>query len=191
MLFWLFVITFAICFGIAFFTSSMYKQKKQIVEDAYRVYDKYNWTNDINKCNQARKEYNDKEYSFEKWKRSRIGKFCTLFGDSDQMTSCIFFGLTCFLGIAIAGMLMGICGANIDTPKEEARLRAAREVLVYELESDIYNDFGDDVVGKKELFTQIREFNTELAEYKAYSNNFWIGIFYPDATKNIDPILLS
>jgi hypothetical protein len=72
-----------------------------------------------------------------------------------------------------------------------ARLETERECLVYELENNLYNDNGDDVVGKKELYSQIRKFNTEVAYNKTMNDNLWVGIFYSDAYESIEPILLK
>jgi hypothetical protein len=72
-----------------------------------------------------------------------------------------------------------------------ARLEAERECLVYELENNLYDDNGDDVVGKKELYSQIRKFNTKIAYNKTMNNNIWYGIFYSNAYENIKPIPLE
>ena len=41
-------------------------------------------------------------------------------------------------------------------------------------------DEDDDVVGKKELYNQIQDWNTDLAYYQNIQDNFWIGIYYPN-----------
>ena len=63
---------------------------------------------------------------------------------------------------------------------ERAMLEAEYETLCWEVENQVYNDGGDDVVGKKELYNQVREWNKDLARNQYYEKNFWVGIFYPD-----------
>lgn len=63
---------------------------------------------------------------------------------------------------------------------ERVRLEAEYETLCWEVENQVYHDGGDDVVGKKELYNQVREWNKNLASNQYYEKNFWIGIFYPD-----------
>lgn len=50
--------------------------------------------------------------------------------------------------------------------------------LVYQLENNLYDNDND--LGKKELYNQIQEWNEDLAEGKAFQNDFWLGAFYPD-----------
>lgn len=52
------------------------------------------------------------------------------------------------------------------------------ETLVYQYENDLYDNDND--VGKKELLSEIQDWNEDLARYKAFQKNFWVGIFIPD-----------
>lgn len=61
-----------------------------------------------------------------------------------------------------------------------------REALVYQLENDMYSN--DNEVGKFELYTQIKEFNEDLAYCKAMNNNIFIGCFTYNFYEKIDYI---
>jgi hypothetical protein len=97
-----------------------------------------------------------------------------------------------WIGFAVF-LIMSCCvvSATINQKPTFASLEAERGCLVYELENNLYNDGGDDVVGKKELYTQIRDFNKNLAYNKAKNENPWIGIFYSDSYSLIEPIPLE
>lgn len=68
----------------------------------------------------------------------------------------------------------------ISAPATRAKLEAEYEVLSWEVENNIYVDNGDDVVGKKELYNQVRDWNANLATHKVGEKNFWYGIFIPN-----------
>ena len=94
---------------------------------------------------------------------------------------------------SICCMIMGavIFGEHIGAPAHLEALKAEREVLVWEIENAVYNDSGDDVVGKKELYNQVREWNKELAKNKTNEKNFWYGIFIPNIYGGLEPIELK
>ena len=50
--------------------------------------------------------------------------------------------------------------------------------LTYQLENHLYDNDND--VGKKELYKEIREWNEDLAYYRAIQDDFWVGIFVPN-----------
>ena len=74
---------------------------------------------------------------------------------------------------------------------KDAAMQAEYEALVYQMENDIYNDGGDDVVGKKELYDEVKEWNSDLATAKIYVKDFWWGIFWPNYYENLQPIELK
>lgn len=59
-----------------------------------------------------------------------------------------------------------------------AENKARYESLTYQYENDLYDNDND--LGKKELMNEIREWNEDLAWYKANQTDFWIGVFIPD-----------
>ena len=94
-------------------------------------------------------------------------------------------------GIVAAIMLLVIVIIHMSAPMDIAKAEAHRDTLVYEFTNDVYSDNGDDVVGKKELYNQIREFNAQVASDHRAAKDFWVGIFVPDAYLDIEPIPLS
>ena len=105
-------------------------------------------------------------------------------------------GATCavILGIAIGAIVIMLLVLTINyatAPGERARLEANYETLTWEVENQVYNDGGDDVVGKKELYNQVREYNAELAANQYYEKNFWVGIFCPNIYGDLKPIELK
>lgn len=80
----------------------------------------------------------------------------------------------------IALVIEGICFLETNTciPAKVESNRVRRESLVYQLENDIYDNDND--LGKKELYSEIQDWNEDLAYGKAMKDNFWLGIFYPN-----------
>lgn len=108
-----------------------------------------------------------------------------------KKTSNIAFGV--MIGALVITILMSIALVVIHLPAESeyARLNAEYEVLVWEVENNIYTDGGDDVVGKKELYNQVREWNAKVANNQAKVDDFWRGIFVPDFWTDLKPIELN
>ena len=82
------------------------------------------------------------------------------------------------VGIAIAVMLVIICVNNTGLDGDIARLNTRYDMLVYQLENDIYDNDND--LGKRELMNDIQDWNEDLASYKENQDDFWIGIFIPN-----------
>lgn len=82
------------------------------------------------------------------------------------------------IGIAIAVMLVIICVNNTGLDGDIARLNTRYDMLVYQLENDIYDNDND--LGKRELMKDIQDWNEDLASHKENQDDFWIGIFIPN-----------
>lgn len=92
--------------------------------------------------------------------------------------------------VVVIIMLMALMIIHIDAPAEFARKQAEYEALSWEVSNDIYAA-DDDVLGRKELYNQVREWNKSVAGCKAKANDFWIGIFVPDYYNNLQLIELK
>lgn len=81
---------------------------------------------------------------------------------------------------AIAAFISGIIiiDSNATLDAKIAEQEQIRSSLVYQLENDIYENDND--LGKKNLYDQIQNYNSNLAYYKGVQDDFWLGIFYPD-----------
>lgn len=95
-----------------------------------------------------------------------------------EWLSNIGWGLIALGTIAafIAGIIIIDSNAALDA--KIAEKEQIRSSLVYQLENDIYENDND--LGKKNLYDQIQNYNSNLAYYKGVQDDFWLGIFYPD-----------
>ena len=106
-----------------------------------------------------------------------------------QEIICWVFGI--FFAIIVVIMSFCIIIDNTNADIEKAELMAEYEVLVYQYENNIYNDGGDDVVGKKALFDDIKEWNKSITYKREVQDNFWWGIYYPNIYDEIPLIELK
>lgn len=83
------------------------------------------------------------------------------------------------LGIVVLFMSIFIIDTHVGVEADIAANKQIYASLVYQYENDVY-DNDDDVIGKKQLYDQIQEWNKDLAKYKAKEKDFWVGIFYPN-----------
>lgn len=90
--------------------------------------------------------------------------------------------------LIIAAIVMGIIilveNSGTDARLEDLRQRG--EILEYQLENDLYDNDND--LGKKELYSEIEDYNSTIVKGKAMQNDFWYGIFYPDIYDQLEPI---
>ena len=190
MIFWIIVIIASIYAAIWF----TYVGMKQFSEETDRKYQRdnyrffpYNTPKEI--IEEYEKAQEEKEARYNQIcesKRYRRSKWW-----SQRESGCYIFGVTAIvLSVIIIILLFTIGMVHALAPAEQIHLLTERDVLAYELEHNIYTDNGDDVVGKKELYNQIREFNANLAHNKALQNNFWVGFFVPDIYDEIELIKL-
>ena len=89
------------------------------------------------------------------------------------------WGMVVLLGMVV--LIMSICIAEAHIPAEAKveQYQMRYESLLYQYENDVY-DGDDDVVGKRDLYTDIEHWNTDLAYRKRIQRDFWVGIFYPN-----------
>lgn len=99
----------------------------------------------------------------------------------------IIFSILC--GIATMVMLTIICVHTIPAQGEVKSSQARYESLVYQYENNLYDNDND--IGKKELMSEIQDWNEDLAFGKEMQHNFWIGIFIPNIFDEFEPINLD
>ena len=67
-----------------------------------------------------------------------------------------------------------------------ASMQEKRSALVYQLENDIYDNDND--LGKKELYSEITEYNCDVAEGKIKQDNILVYNLYPDVYDELELI---
>ena len=86
----------------------------------------------------------------------------------------LVFAITAFvLSMGLGGISI-IARAGADAYL--ASMQEKRSALVYQLENDIYDNDND--LGKKELYSEITEYNCDVAEGKIKQNNIWVYNLY-------------
>lgn len=90
--------------------------------------------------------------------------------------------------LVIAAIVMGIIilVGNSGTEATLEDLRQRGEILEYQVKNDLYDNDND--LGKKELYSEIEDYNSTIVKGKAMQNDFWYGIFYPDIYDHLEPI---
>ena len=83
--------------------------------------------------------------------------------------------LDIFVLIVLVTSIVFAIDAGLGKSGEIAANRERYDILVYQLENHLYDD---DLVGKKELYNQIQEWNEDLAKGKALQRDLWLGAFY-------------
>ena len=82
--------------------------------------------------------------------------------------------ITAFILSIVLGGISIIARAGADAYL--ASMQEKRSALVYQLENDIYDNDND--LGKKELYSEITEYNCDVAEGKIKQNNIWVYNLY-------------
>ena len=93
--------------------------------------------------------------------------------DSINVISLVFSITAFILSIGLGGVSI-IARAGADAYL--ASMQEKRSALVYQLENDIYDNDND--LGKKELYSEITEYNCDVAEGKIKQNNIWVYNLY-------------
>ena len=96
----------------------------------------------------------------------------------------LVFAITAFvLSIGLGGVSI-VARAGADAYL--ASMQEKRSALVYQLENDIYDNDND--LRKKELYSEITEYNCDVAEGKIEQNNIWVYNLYCDVYDNLELI---
>lgn len=95
---------------------------------------------------------------------------------------------TVLSGAAIVISLLIIIVNYIYIDAEVAGSKQTYDSLVYQYENNIYED---DLVGKKELYNQIQDWNEDVVYFQTIQDNFWVGIYYPNVYDQFETIPLK
>ena len=109
----------------------------------------------------------------------------------DRYIALSFFGtvsmiLASLLIVVAIGMGIVILVENSGTDAKLEDLRQRGEILEYQLENDLYDNDND--IGKRELYSEIEDYNSTVIKGKKMQRDFWYGIFYPNIYDCLEPI---
>ena len=96
----------------------------------------------------------------------------------------LLLAITAFVLSIVLGGISIIARAGADAYL--ASMQEKRSALVYQLENDIYDNDND--LGKKELYSEITEYNCEVAECKIKQNNIWVYNLYCNVYDDLELI---
>ena len=86
------------------------------------------------------------------------------------------FEISGWLAILVSIIIFAVNYIGLDGNIEVNKARY--ESLTYQYENGLYDN--DNNIGKKELMSEIQDWNEDLARHKANQDDFWIGIYIPD-----------
>ena len=99
----------------------------------------------------------------------------------------LVFAITAFvLSMGLGGISI-VARAGADAYL--ASMQEKRSALVYQLENDLYDNDND--LGKKELYSEITEYNCDVAEGKIKQNNIWVYNIHPNVYDELELIEFS
>lgn len=108
----------------------------------------------------------------------------------DEHGHDIFYVFTLFIGVICTILIMAILIISIVVNVGEDGFLAEKqqkcESLVYQLENNLYDNDND--LGKKQLYDQIQEYNSNVAFGKKMQNDLWIGIMIEDIYDDLELI---
>ena len=96
----------------------------------------------------------------------------------------LVFSIIAFASSTVLGGISIVARAGADAYL--ASMHEKRSALVYQLENDIYDNDND--LGKKELYSEITEYNCDVAEGKIKQNNIWVYNLYCDIYDELELI---
>ena len=97
-----------------------------------------------------------------------------------SLALAILFGASSVILGAIA------VSASVGSESYLASMQEKRSALVYQLENDLYDNDND--LGKKELYSEITEYNCDVTEGKIMQENIWVYNLYADVYDELELI---
>ena len=96
----------------------------------------------------------------------------------------VIFAVVSFVASIILGVIA--VSASVGSESYLASMQEKRNALVYQLENDLYDNDND--LGKKELYSEITEYNCDVAEGKIMKDNIWVYNLYADVYDELELI---
>ena len=115
--------------------------------------------------------------SFNKF--SDFWDFCDVIGTISSVLFVLFFAASAVLGVIAIS-------ASVGSESYLASMQEKRNALVYQLENDLYDNDND--LGKKELYSEIAEYNCDVAKGKIMQDNIWVYNLYADVYDDLELI---
>ena len=108
------------------------------------------------------------------------------FNDTWDVINFISLALAILFGVSSAILGVIAASANVRSESYLASMQEKRSALVYQLENDLYDNDND--LGKKELYSEITEYNCDVAEGKIMQDNIWVYNLYSDVYDDLELI---
>lgn len=105
--------------------------------------------------------------------------FWDVIGSISTALAVLFFIISAVLGVIAVS-------ASIGSESYLSSMQEKRNALVYQLENDLYDNDND--LGKKELYSEITEYNCDVAKGKIMQNNIWVYNLYSDVYDDLELI---
>ena len=110
---------------------------------------------------------------------NKFSNFWDIISFISTVLAVLFFSASAVLGaIAIS--------ASVGSESYLASMQEKRNALVYQLENDLYDNDND--LGKKELYSEIIEYNCDVAKGKIMQDNMWVYNLYADVYDDLELI---
>ena len=110
---------------------------------------------------------------------NKFSNFWDIISFISTVLAVLFFSASAVLGaIAIS--------ASVGSESYLASMQEKRNALVYQLENNLYDNDND--LGKKELYSEIAEYNCDVAKGKIMQDNIWVYNLYADVYDDLDLI---
>ena len=95
----------------------------------------------------------------------------------DESIMCTFGVFAVIIGFSAIIMFVFVVAAQISADGCKAKYEQTYSALIYKSQTEsIRDEFG---IVNKEYIDEVQSWNEWLSKGKTYSNDFWIGIFYP------------
>lgn len=114
-----------------------------------------------------------------------VGVVALIICDDDIMGAATIFAVGCLGTVASVAVL---CANYIGIDGYVAENQVRYDSLMYQYKNNFYDNDND--IGKKELMSEIQDWNEDLARLKSNQRNLWIGIYIPDVYDQFDFIEL-